>query len=54
MGMAVAIPRDREHGVTLRNGASLRVRAIRPDDEPRLMALCRRLSRPFGRVVRVG
>jgi len=44
MGVAVEIPRDRERGVTLRNGASLRVRAIRPDDEPRLMALCRRLS----------
>src|SRR5438093_4417617 len=45
--MAVEIPRylaDREQGVTLRNGASVRVRAIRPDDEPRLMALCRRLS----------
>jgi len=45
--MAVEIPRylpDPEQGVTLRNGASVRVRAIRPDDEPRLMALCRRLS----------
>src|SRR2546429_2493538 len=45
--MAVEIPRDLadpEQGVTLRNGASARVRAIRPDDEPRLMALCRRLS----------
>src|SRR5256886_5096922 len=45
--MAVEIPRDLadpEQGVTLRNGASVRVRAIRPDDEPRLMALCRRLS----------
>src|SRR5437899_12872241 len=45
--MAVEIPRylaDTEQGVTLRNGASVRVRAIRPDDEPRLMALCRRLS----------
>src|SRR5213594_2035957 len=45
--MAVEIPRylaDPERGVTLRNGASVRVRAIRPDDEPRLMALCRRLS----------
>jgi RimJ/RimL family protein N-acetyltransferase len=30
--------------VTLRNGTSVRLRAIRPDDEPRLMALCRRLS----------
>ena len=44
MGIAVEIPRDSEHGVTLRNGASVCVRAIRPDDEPRLMALCRRLS----------
>src|SRR2546422_9599309 len=45
--MAVEIPRDLadpEQGVTLRNGASARVRAIRPDDEPRLVALCRRLS----------
>src|SRR5256885_1958333 len=45
--MAVEIPRDLadpERGVTLRNGASVRVRAIRPDDEPRLMALCRCLS----------
>ena len=45
--MAVEIPRDLadpERGVTLRNGASVRVRAITPDDEPRLMALCRRLS----------
>src|SRR2546422_1824038 len=45
--MAVEIPRylaDPEQGVTLRNGACVRVRAIRPDDEPRLMALCRRLS----------
>jgi len=30
--------------VTLRNGASVRLRAIRPDDGPRLMALCHRLS----------
>jgi RimJ/RimL family protein N-acetyltransferase len=44
MGVAVEIPRDSDHRVTLRNGASVRVRAIRPDDEPRLMALCRRLS----------
>src|SRR5438128_3356909 len=45
--MAAEIPRylaDPEQGVTLRNGASVRVRAIRPDDEPRLMALCCRLS----------
>src|SRR5216683_1679723 len=45
--MTVEIPRylaDPEQGATLRNGASVRVRAIRPDDEPRLMALCRRLS----------
>jgi len=45
--MVVEIPRylaDPEQGVTLRNGASARVRAIRPDDEPGLIALCRRLS----------
>src|SRR3989442_14928587 len=45
--MAVEVPRylaDPEQSVILRNGASVRVRAIRPDDEPRLMALCRRLS----------
>src|SRR5437773_11632846 len=45
--MAVEIPRylaDPEQSVILRNGASVRVRAIRPDDEPRLMALCHRLS----------
>jgi GNAT superfamily N-acetyltransferase len=35
---------DPEQIVTLRNGVSVRVRAIRPDDEPRLMALSRRLS----------
>ena len=45
--MAVAISPylvDPEQGVILRNGSSVRIRAIRPDDEPRLMALCRRLS----------
>src|SRR5437016_7453470 len=45
--MAVEIPRDLtdpERGVTLRDGASVRVRAITPDDEPRLMALFRSLS----------
>jgi len=30
--------------VTLRNGAPLRLRPIRPDDAPRLIALCGRLS----------
>src|SRR5947199_3583782 len=33
-----------ERSVTRRNGASVRVRAIRPGDESRLMALCRGLS----------
>src|SRR5947207_6643331 len=45
--MTVEIPRDLadpERGVILRNGASVRVRAIRPDDERRLLALCGRLS----------
>lgn len=37
-------PSAPEQVVTLRNGASVRLRPIRPDDEPRLMALCRRLS----------
>jgi len=45
--MAVEIPRyraDPEQDVILGNGASVRLRAIHPDDEPRLMALSRRLS----------
>ena len=45
--MAIAIrrcPDAPEQVVTLRNGAPVRLRAIRPDDEPRLMALCHRLS----------
>ena len=33
-----------EQVVTLGNGAPVRLRPIRPDDEPRLMALCDRLS----------
>jgi RimJ/RimL family protein N-acetyltransferase len=33
-----------EHVVTLRNGADLRLRPIRPDDAPGLIALCGRLS----------
>ena len=37
-------PGDVERVVVLRNGASLRLRPIRPDDAPRLMALCHRLS----------
>ena len=45
--MAVGVsryPSAPEQNVILRSGDSVRVRAIRPDDEPRLMALCRRLS----------
>jgi len=33
-----------EQGVTLRNGAAVRLRPIHPDDAPRLMALCQRLT----------
>src|SRR5947208_16440372 len=47
--MTVEIPRylaDPERGVILHNGASVRVRAVRPDDERRLLALCGRLSPP--------
>jgi RimJ/RimL family protein N-acetyltransferase len=40
-GYPVTIARD----VTLRNGETLRIRPIRPDDEPRLVALYDRLSR---------
>ncbi len=39
-----AYPGDLAQVVTLRNGASVRLRPIRPDDEHRLMALCHRLS----------
>jgi GNAT superfamily N-acetyltransferase len=45
--MAVGLRRDPgapEQVLPLRDGASVRLRAIRPDDEPRLMALCHRLS----------
>ena len=35
---------DIEQVIVLRNGASVRLRPIRPDDAPRLMALCHRLS----------
>jgi len=35
---------DVDQVVVLRNGASIRLRPIRPDDAPRLMALCHRLS----------
>ena len=35
---------DVERVVVLRYGASLRLRPIRPDDAPRLMALCHRVS----------
>jgi hypothetical protein len=33
-----------EQVVTLHNGAAVRVRPIQPDDAPRLMALCQRLT----------
>jgi len=38
------LPYDIEQVVVLRNGASVRLRPIRPDDAPRLSALCHRLS----------
>lgn len=37
-------PSALEQVITLGNGASVRLRPIRSDDEPRLMALCHRLS----------
>lgn len=41
---ADAYPRELEHPVVLGNGAYLRVRPIRPDDEPKLVELYGRLS----------
>lgn len=38
-------PRAMERDFQLENGESLRIRPIRPDDEPRLVALYNRLSR---------
>ena len=38
-------PAALEHDVTLKNGETIRIRPIRPDDEPRLVALYDRLSR---------
>ena len=38
-------PRALEREVPLKNGETLRIRPIRPDDEPRLVALYDRLSR---------
>lgn len=38
-------PAALERDVTLKNGETLRIRPIRPDDEPRLVALYDRLSR---------
>ncbi len=44
MAPADAYPRELEHPVVLENGAYLRIRPIRPDDEPRLVELYNRLS----------
>jgi RimJ/RimL family protein N-acetyltransferase len=41
---AGAYPADLEHDVVLRDGTSVRIRPIRPDDAPRLVALHERLS----------
>jgi RimJ/RimL family protein N-acetyltransferase len=40
-----AYPRELEREVALKNGETLRIRPIRPDDEPLLVALYDRLSR---------
>ena len=47
LGQSIGIqgfPGDFDQVVRLRNGASVHLRPIRPDDAPRLMALCQRLS----------
>lgn len=45
-GMAApgAFPKEFEREISLRNGARVRIRPIRPDDEPRLVDLYGRLS----------
>lgn len=40
-----AYPKELEREVALKNGTRVRIRPIRPDDEPRLVALYDRLSR---------
>lgn len=42
---AVPYPRELVRTVTLKDGVSVRIRPIRPDDEPRLVDLYERLSR---------
>lgn len=44
MSEAVTYPRELERAVELRDGTRVRIRPIRPDDEPRLHALYERLS----------
>lgn len=44
VAQAAAYPRELEREVMLRDGARLRIRPIRPDDEPRLIRLYDRLS----------
>jgi RimJ/RimL family protein N-acetyltransferase len=41
---AAGYPRELERAITLKDGASARIRPIRPDDEPRLVDLYERLS----------
>src|SRR5262245_41447786 len=41
---AAAYPAELEHAIALPDGASLRLRPIRPDDAPRLVELYGRLS----------
>jgi len=45
VGPAAAYPRELVRTVVLKDGASARIRPIRPDDEPRLVDLYERLSR---------
>lgn len=42
--LTASYPRELERTVTLRSGHRIRIRPIRPDDEPRLFALYDRLS----------
>ena len=44
LGSVAGYPREEERDVVLRNGTTVRLRPIRPDDSPRLMELYRHLS----------
>ena len=50
--MIESYPAHREADVVLRDGSTVHVRPVRPDDEPRLLALLRGLSEEARLIVR--